>query len=153
MSVISRPEDLVEYLSTYIDSSTMNFQTIAKYDDNMIAGYPAVQITPGTLTKKYHGTHTFFVTINAILYVMHGDMSVSRSKRILEDLQLATSLVNWLEGGTVTPYSNVNSLQGNALNAWVESEVGAVLPPKSKKGLPVVSTRLVFCVENVIRFK
>lgn len=152
-AVISRPEELVEYLDTYIKSSTLGFQSFAKYDDNMIVSYPAVQITPGTTTKKFHGTATFFVSINAILYVLHADMSKNRAKRNLEDLQLVSNLVDWIEAGSTSPYSQVNTLQGNAMSAWVESEVGAALPPKSTKGVPVVSTRIVFCVENVVRFK
>lgn len=153
MPDIARPEDLVEYLDGYIGSSSLDFQTIAKYDDNLIAGYPAVQITPGILTKAYHGTHTFRVTINSIIYVMHSDMTVGRARRSLADLQLATKLVAWLEAGTTEPYSQANTLQGNAINAWVESETPAAMPPRTSKAKPVVSTRMVFCIENVIRFK
>jgi hypothetical protein len=143
--LITRPEQLVEYLAELVEESTLPFAYVAKYDESLIPEYPCVQIQPGTLDKEPHGTHTFMVALRATLYVMHAKMTVDHRTRSLEDLLLATQLVALLEESL--------TLGGRVIHGWVDTEVPAAFPPRSAKGDIVVGTRLTWSCIQETRFK
>ncbi len=142
---ITRPEEVIEHLAYIIESSTLEFAYIAKYDEELIPGYPAVRISPGTVDKIPHGTHTFEIVLRAFLYVMHADLTISKRTRSLEDLLLATELVNLLEADM--------SFGGQIIHGFVESETPAAFPPRNPRGSAVVGTRLLWSGITQRRFK
>src|SRR6266550_8162276 len=142
---ITRPEQLVEHFATMIEESTLPFEYVAKYDENLIPSYPCVQVASGTLDKEPHGTHTFQLVLRATLYVMHAKMTVDHRTRSLEDLLLATQLVGLIEDSL--------TLGGRVIHGWVDSETPAAFPPRSAKGDIVVGTRLTWTGLQETRFK
>lgn len=142
---ITRPEELVEHMVEMISESTIPFAYVAKYDENLIPEYPCVQIQPGTTDKFLHGTHTFNIGLRAYLYVMHAKMTESKRTRSLEDLLLATQVVNLLEDDL--------TLGGKVIYGYVDSEQPAAFPPRSQKGDVVVGTRLLWNGLAQTRFK
>lgn len=142
---ITRPEELVEHLADMIGGSELPFAYVAKYDEELIPEYPAVQIQPGTTDKFRHGTHTNVIGLRAYLYVMHAKLTSTRRTRNLEDLLLATQLVNLIEKS--------RTLGGRVIDGFIESEIPAAFPPRSRKADAVVGTRLLWNGIQEARFK
>lgn len=153
---ITRPEELVEALAELVADSTLSFQYVAKYDEQLIPQYPAVLIQPAQFEKELHATHTFLITLRATIYVLHAKLTVSKQRRSLEDCQLATQLVNLLESDLHlgSYYDEVDQVTRNrVITGYVESEIPAALPPRSELGDAVVSTRLSWFGINERRFR
>jgi len=144
-TTITRPEDLVEHLATRIADSDLPFGYVAKYDEQLIPEYPAVQVFSAPFSKEVHGTHTFLITVRADLYIMHGDMTQNYVTRSLADMQLATRLVNFLESPDL-------SLDGRLIAGWVENEVPGAMPPRTAKSASIVSTKLGYRGTSEARF-
>lgn len=144
ISVLRRPEDVVEFLAAYIGIGSLGFEYIAKYDEPLLPKYPGVQILGGQLTKELHGTHTWLLTMRAEIFVFHARMTDSRQVRTRDDLLLATRLVDYLEHDI--------SLGDKVIAGWVEDEVPGARPPLSNKGAAIISTRLAWSCTNEARF-
>lgn len=142
---ISRPEELIEYFTDLVKGSTLPVEYIATYEEKLTPRYPALLIQPGTVDKVVHGTHTFGIVLRAYFYLLHSNLSVSKRSRSLDDLLLATQLVNLLEQSM--------SLGGKIIHGFVETETPAALPPRSARGSAVVSTRLLWSGVTQRRFK
>lgn len=139
-----RPEHIVEFLSQYLEQSEIPLEYVAKYDEPLLPKYPAVQIMSAPFDKQLHGTHTWSLTLRAIIYVMHARMTESRRTRNYEDLLLATQVVEYLESDL--------KLGGRVIHSWVESETPGAVPPRTSRGAAVVSTRLTWFGVNEARF-
>ncbi len=144
-ATILRPEELVEHLSDIIEDEITDFKFVSKYDENLIPDYPCVQIQPGDLSRDYHGTHTFMIFLRAFIYVMHDKFTQTKRVRTEEELLLVTKVVDFLNSDI--------TLGGRVIDGFVESEVPAVLPPRTRGGDLVVSTRIGWIGKNEERFK
>jgi len=144
-TLIKRPEELVEFLADAIEKSNLPFESILKYDQDLVTEYPVVQIVPGAFDKQIGGTHTFELIIRADMYVMHGNMTESYVTRSLNDMLLATSVVQFLEGPNL-------SLDGRLVQGYVDNERPGVMPPRVSKGSAIVVTRLGYRAESRARF-
>jgi hypothetical protein len=133
-TTITRPEELIEYLSQLVAESDLSFEYIAKYDEMLIPKYPAIHIQAANFDKTLHGTHTFLVGMRAAIHVLHGNMMEDRQTRNYEDLVLATNVVELLEGNM--------TLDGKIIHGFIESEIPGVLPPRVTKGDAITVTRL-----------
>jgi hypothetical protein len=143
---ITRPEHLVEYFGQlFEDNLSPPFQFISKYDEKLIPNYPCLQIQPGPTSKEYHSTSTFQLYLTIHMYIMHDTLTVSRRVRSLEDLQLATQVVEFLETDL--------TLGGRMIDGFVSDEAPAVVPPHSPKTPAMVSTRLTWVGKTQKRFK
>jgi hypothetical protein len=129
-----RPEDVVEYVSDYIEGSALPFENVLKYNEFHASAYPAVQVMSGEFQKELYGTHTFLLTLRADIYVMHAKLTEDRQTRNYNDLKLATDLVAFLE--------NDLTLGGRIIAGWVVTETPGAMPPRTNKGDAVVSTLL-----------
>lgn len=143
-SLITRPEDIVEFLADYLKASTLPLAYVAKYDEPRMPDYPAVQIIPGPYTKELYGTHTWLLTLRADLFVMHAKMTSSRESRSREDLELATKVVAYVERDL--------SFGRKIIAGWVTNEQPFSIPPRSEKGAAVISTRLSWAGTTEARF-
>lgn len=144
VSPITRPEDLIKFLSDYLVDSTIPVNSVIKYDEALLSDYPAIQIMPGQFQKDLHGTHTWLLTFRVEIFVMHSKMTLSRTTRTEEDLALATQVVAYLERDL--------SFGGRIIAGFVESETPNAMPPRSNKGAPIISTRLVWAGTTEARF-
>lgn len=148
---ITRPEDGVEALYTVISESDLPFEDVIRYDERIATAYPAVQILAGGFDKEIHGLHTWALSIRCDIYVMHAKLTSDRQTRNLEDLQLATQLVNLVEG----PLENNEALKlgGRVISGFVEREQPGRMPPSgiTKSGI-VIGTLLTWHGINEGRF-
>lgn len=143
ITTITRPEDVIEFLSEYLKESSIPFEYVAKYDEPLLPAYPAALVMPGPLTKELHATHTWLLTLRADIYVMHARMTEKRETRSYNDLQLATQVVNYLERDL--------SLGRRIVAGWVEGEVPGAMP-RAVKGAAVISTQLRWTGTTEARF-
>lgn len=134
---------MVEFVADLLEDSDIDFRYVAKYDEQLIPEYPAVQVQPGATDKMLHGTHTFNLALRAYIYVMHSNLDDSKRVRSFEDLALATKVVSLLE--------NDLSFGGRFIAGFVESENFGAMP--IAKDTAVVSTRLHFVAMSQSRFK
>lgn len=134
--VISRPEDLVEFLKAFFADLHTNpeIKYIATYDEKLIPKYPALHIQAASFDKTLHSTNTFLIGMRAAIHVLHADMNQDRQTRNYVDLKLASAVVDFLETDM--------TLGQHLIQGWVESEVPGVLPPRVTKGEAIISTRL-----------
>jgi hypothetical protein len=131
-----RPEDVVEFFADFIKKSNLPFEYVAKYNENLLPQYPAIQIMSGGFQKELHATHTFLLTLRADIYVMHAKLTESRATRSLNDLKLATQTVELIEKDL--------TLGGRCIAGWVETERPGAIPPRTAKGEAVISTLLMW---------
>lgn len=134
---------MVEFVADLLEDSDLEFAYVAKYDEQLIPEYPAVQIQPGPTDKMIHGTHTFAIALRAYIYIMHANLDESKQVRSYEDLLLATRVVELLEDDL--------SFGGRFIDAFVETENFGAMP--ISKDTAVVSTRLGFTAKSQSRFK
>ena len=143
--LITRPEQLVDVLHDLLKDSDIPFEYYSKYDEDLIPAYPAVQIQPGTLDRDLGGTHTFNIGLRALIYVLHGDMTVSRQVRTHEDLLLVTRVAQLLEDNM--------TLDNQIIHGFVEDETPTALPPRKRGGSIIISTRMSWIGLVKTRFK
>lgn len=127
------------------DSTSLNLEYVAKYDEGMMPKYPGVLIQPGEWTKEIHGTATFSHNPKAEIWVMHANLSAGRRTRSLEDCLLATRVIEVIEQD--------RTLGGKVIFGMVERERFAALPPRGAKNDGVVSTQLSWTGIVQSRFK
>lgn len=141
---ILRPEDGVEFISSYLENSSLPIKSVNKYDEVHIVEYPAVQIMSGGFTKEIHGTHTWALGIRVDVYVLHAVLTENRATRNLNDLLLATQIVAFLEADM--------TFGQRIIHGWVENERPGISPPGLGKAAPVISTLLQWRGTNEGRF-
>src|SRR5438045_2090086 len=97
--LFTRPEEVTEYFYRRLlaNASYLGLEFVGAYGEIMISGYPAVIINATELDKELHGTHTYLVRLRCELYIYHGSIQLTRAKRSLADLQLATTIVDFME--------------------------------------------------------
>lgn len=153
---ITRSEELVETLAGLITGSTLAVEYVAKYDEELVPKYPAILIQPGPIGKEPEGLYSFLYDLRASIYVLHADLTLSHARRSLEDLRLATKVVEVLEADrTLGMWQDLDTMEWHKriIFGYVESELAAALPPRSARSRAVVSTRLSWRGTNKVRFK
>lgn len=144
-TLITRPEELVEFLASFFADSELGIEYIAKYDEKLIPKYPALHIQAANFDKTLHSTSTFLIGMRAAIHVLHANLMQDRQTRNYEDLRLATKVVDYLESDM--------TLGEHVIHGFVESEIPGVLPPRVTKGEAIISTRLNWMGINQRRFK
>lgn len=134
--LFSRPEEVTEYFLDDLraSASILGLEFVGGYSEKLVPAYPAVVVVAGTFDKEVHATHTYLVTLRCLFYVYHGAMTQTHANRSLADLQLATSVVDFIERDL--------TLGGQIIHGHVESEVPGAGQANSRKSDIIVSTRL-----------
>lgn len=145
----TRPEEPMEYWieAFKAQAEKLGLQYVAGYDENMIPEYPSIHIMSGTMSKEVHGTHTYLFTFRQPIYVMHAKADKDRKQRNLEDLLLATGVVNFIESD--------KKLGGKVIFSYVEEESPGILAPARggrSRGDLIVGTRLTWFATSEGRF-
>ena len=133
----TRPEEVTEYLYQRLsqNASMLGLEYVGAYGEIMIPGYPAVIINASDADKELHGTHTYLVTLRCELYIYHGSINLTRAKRSLEDLKLATAIVEFIEEDL--------TLGGKIIHGYISTESPAAAQTGGGgKSDIVVSTRI-----------
>jgi len=134
--LITRPEQAVEMLTELIENEggSIGIEFIGKYDEKLIPRYPAVNISSAPLTREVHATHTFNVTLRAILWVYHAKLTSTHKERSEDDLLLVTMLKTLLHSDP--------TFNGRVIFGFVDSETPGVIAPRAGRGDAVVGTRM-----------
>jgi hypothetical protein len=137
-ALYSRPEEVTEYLLEELreNASLLGLEFVGAYGERLVPSYPAVVVSAGPLDKEIHGTHTYLVTLRVIFFVYHSAMAITHASRSLEDLKLATQVVDFVEKD--------GTLGGRIIQGWVATEVPGASQINSRKSDVVVSTRLAW---------
>lgn len=159
---VLRPEDGVELIAQTIADSELPINAVIKYDETFATDYPAVQVMSGGFEKSVHALHTWLYLIRVDIYVMHAQLSEDRQTRNLNDLRLATQVVDLLEGSidggdplSLGRYYDDEDSQWHprVIAGWVEREQPGRMPPSGiTKGRAVVGTLLSYVCTNEGRF-
>ena len=142
----TRPEEIVEHFKTDFEdnSGLLGIEFVGAYNERLLPRYPAIVVSAGGVDKELHGTHTFLMRIRVFVYVYHGQMRLNAVKRNLEDLKLATDVMEFMERDM--------TLGGRIIQGWIESEFPGARQIDADKGLVVVSTRLTWMGISERRF-
>jgi hypothetical protein len=136
--LFSRPEEVTEFFLEELreNANLLGIEFVGGYGERILPSYPAVVVNAGTLDKELHGTHTYLITIRALVYVYHAQMTITHASRSLADLQLASTVVDFLERDL--------TLGDRIINGFVVSEVPGATQVNARKSDVVVSTRLTW---------
>lgn len=134
--LFTRPEEVTEYFRGDLEANAnlLGLEYVGAYGEKLLPGYPAVVVSAGPLDKEVHGTHTYIITLRCFIYVYHAAMALTHASRSLEDLKLATTIVDFLERDL--------TLGGEIIHGHVASELPGASQINSRKSDIVISTRL-----------
>ncbi|SRR6266576_1073845 len=131
-----RPEEITEYFRDDLrnNASALGIEFVGAYGEKLLPSYPAVVVSAGDTEKEVHGTHTYIVTLRCNFFVYHASMNLTHASRSLEDLKLATTVVDFIERDP--------TLGDKIVHGFVISELPGISQLNSRKTDAVVSTRL-----------
>jgi len=146
VSLSLRPEELLIILHDFVQQNNheMGFEYIKVGDGQLLPVYPAVLIVPSGVARRLHGTHYFLTGVSAELVVMHGNLEANRMERTIEDLRLATKVVNIIHDKGLT------LMDERIHKAFVEKEEPATI---STENITAIGTSLTITAEVREAFK
>lgn len=133
--MFTRPEQCAQYIENLLNAhlGELGINTVVFGEELKTISYPAVMIVPQPMRKEMQGIPTFLCYFNVTLYVYHANLTVSRAQRTLEDMQLATGIVNLLEKNF--------TLSNNIIFGFVAEESPGILARGDKSEM-IIGTRL-----------
>jgi hypothetical protein len=98
MAYYTRPEEVLEGLIELCNMAAplLGIKYVATQEERLIPEYPCIQVASEPLLREIHGTYTFEHTFVMVFWVYHANLQVSLAKRSIEDMRLATSVVQFL---------------------------------------------------------
>jgi len=97
---ITEPQQAANWIFDKIsekkDEFGINFMGL---NERLKPQYPAVVVIAGGKQKAQHSTHIFLVMLEVIIQVYHAKLDSTHTQRTESDLNLVTSIENWLERG------------------------------------------------------
>jgi hypothetical protein len=143
MTAFKRAEDVLDYLSDLFTTNkdALGLQFIGYGTQNLIPGYPAIDITSAATVREIHTTQYFLVRFEFNIWVYHANLQVGHAIRTKEDLEIVTKIVNLL---------HADLTQGDrAIFSFVHDEDPGLT---TKQSGTIVTTRLGWTAESRIRF-
>jgi hypothetical protein len=144
------PTEILNYVHDKIDenSGSIGLAFVGYGEELLIPKYPAILIVAGPVTREWHTTHQWRLTLMFELWVYHASLSESRRTRTRDDLALVT-------GVRETLHSDIRlrdtSGEPQCISAWVNAEDPAFI--RRPKNEAVVASRLEYTVMSMERFK
>lgn len=163
MPYYTRPEEVLVALKTLFDVNAplLGFRYVATQEEKLIPEYPCIQIASEPLLRDIHGTYTFSMSFVFVLWVYHANFEVGHAVRTIEDMQLATKVVNFLhrpdtrmlrEGSTVE--GDVVSGEDKLIFSFVSLETpGMIRTGAGSTRSEVITTRLLWLGTAQERFE
>lgn len=132
----TRIDEVADKVFNILDtaSASLGIKYVGYGEEKALPEYPAIVIVPAATTREIHATRQFLNSFNLELYVYHARLTVKRSIRTKEDLELVTSIVDKLH--------EYKTLDNNIIFGMVDSENPGVLA--TQKGDAVVGTRITW---------
>ena len=160
MAYFERPEEVLVRLRDLFETNKvfLGIKYIATQEERLIPEYPCVQIASEPLIREVHGTYTFQNTFVFVLWVYHANLEVGHATRTIEDMQLATNVVNFLHRPDVRYLRDNARGQGDfaegedrVIPSYVSLETPGMVRPQ--EGPAVITTRLLWLATGESRFE
>lgn len=155
----TRPEEVLVRLIELFETAKgiLGLRYVATQEESMIPEYPCIQIASEPILREIHGTYTFQHTFVFVLWVYHANMEVGLAKRTIEDMQLATSVVEFLHRPDVrllrddaAAHGAYGTAQDRLIHSYVSLESpGMIAFDKTSR---IVTTRLLWLATVQERF-
>lgn len=154
MAYFSRPEELLVAFEDLLQANKglLGFRYVAVQDENLLPEYPAVEIAMGPTFRQDHGTQRFLLTFQAIFWIYHANYEATHSKRTIEDMQLATKVVQFLhlpENRALYDDRDAENKIVGGSGRVVQEIPGATVRPT---GARVITTRLVWEGQSQVNY-
>lgn len=143
MEPFKRAEEVLNYLVELFQTNkdALGLQFVGYGTQNLIPGYPAIDVTSAATRRVIHTTQYFMVTFDMNIWVYHANLQASHAIRTKEDLELVTKAVNLL-------HSNFTADDKLIFSMVDEEDPGLTTRPSGV----IVTTRLVWSGESRVRF-
>lgn len=139
-------------------SGVLGLRYIATQEEGLIPEYPAIQIASEPLIRDVHGTYTFENTFVFVLWVYHANLEVGHARRTIEDMQLASSIVQFMHRPDVRVLRDDAAVQGlpgtgndRLIFSYISLETPGMVLPENGPG--VIVTRLLWIATTQERFE
>ena len=163
MPYLTRPEEVLVALKDLfeVNAPLLGFRYIATQDEKLIPEYPCIQIASEPLLRDVHGTYTFDLSFVFVLWVYHANYEVGHAVRTIEDMQLATKVVNFLHRPDVRVLREGATLEGDVVSGddrIIFSYVSLETPGMIRSGATgsrqeIITTRLLWLGTAQERFE
>lgn len=119
-----RTDEVVDYLTTILtpQASGWGINGVYEWDNNLTPNSPALVLIGQPRLREYVGAHNFKITFRVTMFVVNGNMNISKSARQSATEVMSDNIVAYLD-------ANMN-LGGNIVQGWVERDVGGTLELK-----------------------
>lgn len=157
----NRPEEILVRLKELFEtaSGVLGLRYVATQEESMIPEYPCIQIAAEPMLREVHGTYTFENTFVFVLWVYHANLQVGHAKRTIEDMQLATSVVQFLHRPDVRLLRDDASVQGpygtgvdRLIFSYVSLETPGIVRTGPQASDRIITTRLLWMATVQERF-
>lgn len=144
MAYYSRPEEVVEAFRTLFNAhkEQLGFAYVALNDEVLIPEYPALLITTDQMERVIHAMQQFEVTFNLTFWVYHAQLSDSHQQRTIDDMKLATGVVQFIHMN--------RTLSGRLIFSFVDSELPGFTATET--GPNIITTRLGWNGKSVVNY-
>lgn len=160
MAYYTRSEEVLVRLKELCEMAAplCGIRYIATQEETLIPEYPCIQIASEPLLREIHGTYTFEHTFVFVLWVYHANLRVGHAKRTIEDMQLATRIVQFLHRPDVRHLRDDAAAEGpfgtdddRLIFSYVSMETpGMIQRPESEA---IITTRLLWLGIGQERFE
>ena len=145
---ITEPQQASKWIFDRISEKKEEFGiNFLGHDERLKPQYPAVMVISGSRQKALHQTHIFLVGMEVLILVYHARLDLTHTDRTEEDLELVTSIENWLEHGEMNMDGRITFMyirqtvpiiERNASRYMNDNVVGTqmVVAIESRKGFP-----------------
>lgn len=155
MAYFSRPEELLKYFHVLFESNKekLGFNYVAIQDEQLLPEYPVVKIITGPALREIHGTQKYLVTFEVSFWIYHANYESTHASRSVEDMELATKVVQFLHQPGIRTLVDENSNESNPnqiIFGFVTQEIPGLIARADRSG--IVVTRLVWQGQSEVNF-
>jgi len=160
MAYYTRPEDVLARLIELcrMAAPLLGIRYVATQDESLIPEYPCIQVASEPLIREISGTYTFELTHVVVFWVYHANLEVSLAKRTIEDMRLASGVVDFLHRPDVRHLRDGAAATGpyvagedKVIHSYVSLETPGMVAVGP--GNSIVTTRLLWLATAQERFE
>lgn len=134
MALISTNRECVDMLIDTLKAAPLDLAFVGKNDERRLPQYPAVVVSAGMRSKTVGPTRQFSVTLRALIWIYHANMSANHSQRSDEEMKLVESIEDALEAD--------KTFNSRVIFGYIVTESPGFMQPRNQKGDIVIGSRL-----------
>jgi len=143
----TRPEEVHKrFIEEFnANGARLGFAYIAVQQENLITEYPALDLSSGPVLRDIQTTHQFGVLFEMSIWVYHAKIESTHARRSIEDMELATRVVNFLHTPNMRVLldpSDPGPNQQKIIFGYVTQELPGIIG--RERGGSIMTTRLVW---------